>query len=70
MAKKPQYRKPPRPVKPVSPDTTEERVRRENPNAVTMDGKVTEALPNAMFTVELDNGHSVLGHLGGKMRKH
>ncbi len=70
MAKKPQYRKPPRPVQPVSPDTTEERVRRENPNAVTMDGKVTEALPNAMFTVELDNGHSVLGHLGGKMRKH
>ena len=70
MAKKPQYRKPPRPVLLVSPDTTEERVRRENSNAVTMDGKVTEALPNAMFTVELDNGHSVLGHLGGKMRKH
>ena len=69
MAKKPQYRKPPRPVKLVSPDTTEERVRRENPNAVTMDGKVTEALPNAMFTVELENGRSVLGHLGGKMRK-
>ena len=70
MAKKPQYRKPPRPVKPVSPATTEERVRRENPNAVTMDGKVTEALPNAMFTVELENGHAVLGHLGCKMRKH
>ena len=69
MAKKPQYRKPPRPVKLVSPDTTEERVRRENPNAVTMDGKVTDALPNAMFTVELENGRSVLGHLGGKMRK-
>ena len=69
MAKKPQYRKPPRPVKLVLPDTTEERVRRENPNAVTMDGKVTEALPNAMFTVELENGRSVLGHLGGKMRK-
>jgi translation initiation factor IF-1 len=44
-------------------------VRRENPNAVTMDGKVVEALPNAMFRVELDNGHTVLGHLGGKMRK-
>src|SRR5215207_703337 len=70
LAKKPQYRKPPRPVKLVIPDTTEERVRRENPNAVTMDGKVMEALPNAMFTVELENGHSVLGHLGGKMRKH
>ena len=70
MAKKPQYRKPPRPVKLVSPDTTEERVPRENPNAVPMDGKVMEAFPNAMFTVELENGHSVLGHLGGKMRKH
>ena len=70
MAKKPPSRKPPRLVQPVSPDTTEERVRRENPNAVTMDGNVTEALPNAMFAVELENGHSVLGHLGGKMRKH
>jgi translation initiation factor IF-1 len=69
LAKKPQYRKP-RPVQPVSEETTEESVLRENPNAVTMDGKVTEALPNAMFTVELENGHSVLGHLGGKMRKH
>ena len=70
MAKKQQYRKPPRPVKAPTPaDATEERVRRENPNAVTMDGRVVEALPNAMFTVELENGHSVLGHLGGKMRK-
>jgi translation initiation factor IF-1 len=70
LAKKQQYRKPPRPVKPPAPgDATEERVRRENPNAVTMDGRVVEALPNAMFTVELENGHSVLGHLGGKMRK-
>jgi translation initiation factor IF-1 len=57
-------------VKLVTFDTTEERVRRENPNAVTMDRKVTEVLPNAMFTVDLENGHSVLGHLGGNMRKH
>lgn len=35
-----------------------------------MDGKALEALPNPMVTVELDNGHAVLGHLGGKMRKH
>jgi translation initiation factor IF-1 len=70
LPKKTQYRKPPRPGKPTpTPDNSEERVRRENPNAVTMDGKVVEALPNAMFMVELDNGHSVLGHLGGKMRK-
>jgi translation initiation factor IF-1 len=70
LAKKPQYRKPFRPTPPPAPVAPEERARRENPNAITMDGKVVEALPNAMFTVELDNGHSVLGHLGGKMRKH
>jgi translation initiation factor IF-1 len=69
LPKKTQYRKPPRAVQPPVTEVPEERVRRENPNAVTMDGKVVEALPNAMFTVELDNGHSVLGHLGGKMRK-
>jgi translation initiation factor IF-1 len=33
-------------------------------------GVVTEALPNAMFRVELENGHEVLGHISGKMRKH
>jgi translation initiation factor IF-1 len=70
VARKPQYRKPPRPVKPATPDPGEERVRRDNPNAVPMDGKDVETLSNAMFTVELDNGHAVLGHLGGKMRTH
>jgi translation initiation factor IF-1 len=71
LPKKTPYRKPSRPNKPATPDDGEERerARRENPNAVTMDGKVVEALPNAMFMVELDNGHSVLRHLGGKMRK-
>ena len=33
-------------------------------------GTVTEILPNAMFRVELDNGHEVLAHTAGKMRKH
>ncbi len=33
-------------------------------------GVVVEALPNAMFKVELENGHEVLGHISGKMRKH
>ena len=60
--KKPLYRKPPRPVKTVTPDVVEERVRREKLNAVTMDGKITEALPNAMVTAELNNGLLVLGH--------
>ena len=34
-----------------------------------MEGTVTEALPNAMFKVELDNGHMVLAHISGRMRK-
>jgi len=70
LPKKPQYRKPIRPAKPAAPGTvTEERPRRENPDAIAVDGRVVDALPNAMFTVELDNGQKVLGHLGGKMRK-
>lgn len=35
-----------------------------------LEGTVTESLPNAMFRVELENGHSVLGHISGKMRRH
>ena len=35
-----------------------------------MEGKVLEPLPNAMFRVELENGHSVLAHISGKMRMH
>lgn len=35
-----------------------------------MQAKVTEALPNAMFKVELENGHKVLAHVSGKMRMH
>ena len=33
------------------------------------EGEVTEALPIAMFRVKLDNGHEVLGHIAGKMRR-
>ena len=33
-------------------------------------GEVLEALPNAMFKVELENGHEILRHISGKMRKH
>ncbi len=36
--------------------------------AIEVEGKVLEALPNAMFHVELDNGHKVLAHVSGKMR--
>lgn len=38
--------------------------------AIVVDGKVLEALPNAMFKIELENGHKVLGHVSGKMRMH
>ena len=68
MARKPQYRKPFRPT-PAPAGTTEERPRRQDPDAITVEGRVVDALPNAMFTVELDNGHNVLSHLAGKMRK-
>ena len=35
---------------------------------ITVDGVVTEALPNATFKVELEGGHEVLAHIAGKMR--
>ena len=38
-------------------------------DAIEVDGVVEEALPNAMFRVELENGHEVLAHISGKMRK-
>ncbi|RJP28869.1 MAG: translation initiation factor IF-1 [Candidatus Omnitrophota bacterium] len=37
---------------------------------IETEGKILEALPNAMFRVELDNGHVVLAHVSGKMRMH
>ena len=37
---------------------------------IEVEGVVKEALPNAMFKVELDNGYEVLGYISGKMRKH
>ncbi len=36
--------------------------------AIQTEGTIIEALPNAMFRVELDNGHRVLAHVSGKMR--
>lgn len=38
--------------------------------AIKVEGKVLEALPNAMFKVELENKHEVLAHISGKMRMH
>ena len=38
--------------------------------AIEIEGTVIESLPNAMFKVELQNGHQVLAHISGKMRMH
>jgi translation initiation factor IF-1 len=38
--------------------------------AIAVEGVVVETLPNAMFRVELKNGHRVLAHISGRMRKH
>ncbi len=37
-------------------------------DVIEVEGKVVEALPNAMFQVELENGHRVLAHISGKLR--
>ena len=39
-------------------------------DAIRLQAKVIEALPNAMFKVELEGGHIVMAHVAGKMRKH
>ncbi len=39
-------------------------------DAIEVEGTVTEPLPNAMFRVELANGHKVLAHISGKIRRH
>jgi translation initiation factor IF-1 len=38
--------------------------------AIEVEGRVIEPLPNAMFRVELENGHKILAHISGKMRMH
>ncbi|MQN00433.1 MAG: translation initiation factor IF-1 [Lachnospiraceae bacterium] len=37
-------------------------------DAIEVEGKVIEKLPNAMFSVELENGHQILAHISGKLR--
>ena len=39
-------------------------------DVLEVEGKVLEALPNAMFKVELENGHKILAHISGKLRMH
>ena len=52
---------------------TEQRIAEDMPKkegVIEIEGTVVEALPNAMFRVELSNGHKVLAHISGKMRQH
>ena len=65
MRKKRYYPKKRQTRKPVT--EPEEKVRE---GCIEMEGKVVEALPNAMFRVELPNGHRLLAHASGKMRIH
>jgi translation initiation factor IF-1 len=39
-------------------------------DAIRLEAKVIDALPNAMFRVELENGHQIIAHVSGKMRMH
>ena len=45
-------------------------VRKPREDAVEVEGIVKVALPNTMFRVELEDGRTILAHIGGKMRKH
>lgn len=59
-----------------APETAEQRAKRieragpQKEQALQVEGTIVEALPNVMFWVDLDNGHRILGHISGKMRKH
>ncbi|MGH2587955.1 MAG: translation initiation factor IF-1 [Dehalococcoidia bacterium] len=49
---------------------SEQRRERKKREAIEVEGTVVEPLPNAMFKVELPNGHNVLAHISGKIRMH
>ncbi len=39
-------------------------------DVIEMEGTITDTLPNTTFRVELENGHTIIAHISGKMRKH
>lgn len=53
--------------KPTRPERSGKRATKE---VIELEGTVLETLPNALFKVELENGHVVLSHISGKMRMH
>lgn len=70
MAKKKQRRyNPPGGGRPRRNPAAEPNIPQANPNAIEAEGVVLESLPNVMFKIKLDNGHEVLGHISGRMRK-
>jgi translation initiation factor IF-1 len=52
------------------PEATRSEDMPKKEGVIEIEGTVVEALPNAMFRVELSNGHKVLAHISGKMRQH
>jgi translation initiation factor IF-1 len=50
--------------------TDDRRFMSKKADVIEMEGTIVEPLPNAMFKVELENGHEVLAHISGKMRMH
>jgi translation initiation factor IF-1 len=54
----------------VSNTTEEPALPKPKDDAIVLEGTISESLPNAMFRVELENGHKVLAHISGKMRMH
>ena len=60
----------PQGAKRTHPRTPDDEPRQTRSDAIEVTGTVVEPLPNAMFRVELENGHIVLAHISGKMRRH
>ena len=54
----------------AAPRIPKQRSTPEGKEVIKLTGTVVEALPGAKFNVELENGHIILGHVAGKMRKH
>ena len=54
----------------LSEDCLAEKEGMAKEESIEVEGVVIEILPNAMFRVELENGHRLLGHISGRMRKH
>ena|SRR5687767_8630366 len=68
----PRPRRPARPPQRRAPTSTGPRPAKESTTkeqAIEAEGTIVESLPNVMFRIELDNGHLVLGHISGRMRK-